>query len=156
MGHALREAEQAFAAGEVPVGAVVVGNGRVLGRGQNRIEALKDPTAHAEMLALTAACQTAGDWRLNGCWLVSTMEPCPMCLGAAALARVAGIFYGAREPRFGACGSRVDLRNVAGLTAELQLHGGVEAERAQALMQEFFQALRRDARVAESGGLENR
>jgi tRNA(adenine34) deaminase len=153
---ALDEARLALDEKEVPVGAVVVCDGRIIGRGHNRIEALKDPTAHAEMLALTAACQTIGDWRLNGAWLYSTLEPCPMCFGAAGLARVSGIIYGASEPRFGACGSRVDLTKIEGLTQGIQIQGGVEAEASQSLVQEFFQMLRRDARVVESGGLENR
>ncbi|MBU1700485.1 MAG: nucleoside deaminase [Candidatus Eisenbacteria bacterium] len=153
---AIDEARIALGEKEVPVGSVVVSDGRIIGRGHNRVEALKDPTAHAEMLALTAACQTVGDWRLNGAWLYTTLEPCPMCLGAAGLARVDGIIYGAPEPRFGACGSRADLTKIEGLTQGIQIHGGVEVEASQSLVQEFFQMLRRDARVVESGGLENR
>lgn len=156
MKRALEEGRAALKEGEVPVGAVIVADGRILGRGANRVETLKDPTAHAEMLALTAACQTVGDWRLNGAWLYSTVEPCPMCLGAAGLARVEGVVYGASEPRLGACGSRTDLTQVEDLTKGITVLGGVEAEEALSLLQEFFRSLRRGARVVESGGLENR
>ena len=156
MRRALEEARRALDEKEVPVGAVVVEGGRILGRGSNRVEALKDATAHAEMLALTAACQTRGDWRLGGAWLYTTLEPCPMCLGAAALARVEGVVFGAAETRYGACGSRVDLTDVEELTRGMRIVGGVEAEEALDLMRQFFQSLRRGARAVESGGLENR
>src|SRR5512134_2785662 len=101
---ALREAELAAEEDEVPVGCVIVQEGRVIGRGHNRVESLQDPTAHAEILALTAGSATAGSWRLIGAHAYVTIEPCLMCVGALMLARVEAICFGPREPKFGACG----------------------------------------------------
>ena len=96
---ALQEADKAFQIGEVPVGAVIVLENQLLGRGYNQTERLKDPTAHAEILAITAACETVGDWRLDHAVLYSTLEPCSMCAGAAVLARLKRIVFGASDPR---------------------------------------------------------
>jgi len=139
---ALDEAKRAAAAGEVPVGAVVVHQGRIIGRGRNGVEHLNDPTAHAEILAIGAASQTAGSWRLEGCTLYVTLEPCPMCMGAALNARVDRIVYGAPEPKFGACGSVVDLRTIPRYNHTVSVFGGVCAEEASGLMKGFFRALR--------------
>ena len=110
MREALSLARQAAAQGEVPVGAVVVGpDGAILGRGRNRREELPDATAHAEIEAIREACAALGDWRLDGCRLYVTLEPCPMCAGAIISARVPALFYGAREENFGSCGSVIDL-----------------------------------------------
>jgi tRNA(adenine34) deaminase len=153
---ALEQARAAFEEGEVPVGCVIARGGRILGRGGNRVRTSMDPTAHAEILAISAASATAGDWRLERATAYVTVEPCLMCAGALLLARVERVVFGATEPKFGALGSRTDLRSVEGLNHEYEVIGGVLAEESGALLQEFFRGLRRDARAVESGGLENR
>ncbi len=144
MRKALEEARQAAREGEVPVGCVIVLDGRLLGRGHNRVEALGDPTAHAEILAISAAAETLGTWRLDGCRAYVTVEPCIMCMGAFYQARVGEVIYGAREPKFGACGSRVDLTHIEGLNHTLAVEGGILAEDAASLMRDFFRSLRAD------------
>lgn len=139
---ALGEAQAAADEGEVPVGAVVVCDGRVIGRGRNARERLQDATAHAEILAITAASQTTGSWRLEDCTLYVTLEPCPMCLGACLNARVRRVVYGAMEPKFGACGSVVDLRAPPGFNHRLDTTGGVLGEESSRLLVGFFRALR--------------
>ncbi|MCS6970501.1 MAG: tRNA adenosine(34) deaminase TadA [Planctomycetota bacterium] len=139
---ALQEAEAAARDGEVPVGCVIVAQGRLLGRGRNARERLKDPTAHAELLAITAAAGALGDWRLNGCTLYVTLEPCPMCIGACLNARLDRVVYGAREPKAGACGSVVDLSAPPGYNHRLLVRGGVLAEESAALLTAFFRARR--------------
>ncbi|MDE2737378.1 MAG: tRNA adenosine(34) deaminase TadA [Gemmatimonadota bacterium] len=139
---ALREAERAGRRGEVPVGAVVVGAGRVLGRAGNAIEATQDPTAHAEMLALRQAAEALGTRRLLATTLYVTLEPCAMCAGAAVLARVPRLVFGAADPKAGACGS---LRNVAEdprLNHRCQVRGGVLEQECAELLKGFFTALR--------------
>ena len=135
---ALDEARAAATAGEVPVGCVIVRDGVELARGANARETLLDATAHAEMQAISAACRSAGDWRLTGCDLYVTLEPCPMCLGACLHARLRRVVYGAREPKFGACGSVVDLRAPPGFNHALSVAGGVMAEESAALLKAFF------------------
>ena len=149
MEQAFREAEKALAKGEVPVGAVVVYEGRVIGRGHNLVETLQDPTAHAEMIALTAAATSLASWRLNGAALYVTLEPCPMCMGALLLARVSMVVYGAPDPRYGACGSVVDLANCKQLHTDIHLVGEVMAERSSALLREFFAQLRNKTPAAQ-------
>ena len=139
---ALAEAERAAAAGEVPIGAVIVHDGRVIGRGRNACERLNDATAHAELVAITAAGSALGDWRLEDCTLYVTLEPCPMCLGACLNARVKRVVYGAREPKSGACGSVVDLAAPPGYNHAVAVTGGVLADLAGGLMREFFRDLR--------------
>ena len=148
---ALEEARLAAGESEVPVGCVIVGDGRILGRGRNRVEALQDPTAHAEILAISAAANTRGSWRLTGATAYVTLEPCAMCTGAFHQARVERIVYGAAEPKFGACGSRLDLTAVEGLNHTLRVDAGVLADEAGALMREFFRGLRAAARTSEDG-----
>jgi tRNA(adenine34) deaminase len=148
MEHALREAHTAFELGEVPVGAVVVFEDRIIGRGYNQIEALKDATAHAEMIALSAACNHFGDWRLEQCTLVCTLEPCPMCAGAALLSRIGTIVYGAKDPKFGGCGSIVDIPGQPKFNHHPQVAGGVMEEQVSELMKQFFRRVRdRKSRV---------
>ena len=142
MREALEEAKAAAAAGEIPVGAVVVWQGRIIGRGRNRREELKDPTAHAEMLALREAAAVRGGWRLSGTTLYCTLEPCCMCAGAAVNARVDRLVYGLRDAKAGAAGSVYDLVRSPWLNHRLQVVAGVLAEEAQGLMQAFFQGLR--------------
>lgn len=139
---ALREAQTAAAAGEVPVGCVIVHGDRVIGRGWNRTESGADPTAHAEMVAITAAASTLGYARLTGARAFVTVEPCPMCAGALLLARVEAVVFGAAEPKFGALGSRLRLHEVAGFNHAFTVRGGVLAEESAALLREFFRRLR--------------
>ncbi|MBC7188031.1 MAG: nucleoside deaminase [Calditrichaeota bacterium] len=150
MEQAFREAEKALAKGEVPVGAVVVYEGRVIGRGHNLVETLQDPTAHAEIIALTAAANSLASWRLNDSVLYVTLEPCPMCMGALLLARVSGLVYGARDPRYGACGSVVDLASHKELHAGIHIVGEVMAERSSELLRQFFASVRKRAPVGQA------
>lgn len=139
---ALREAELAATEGEVPVGAVLVCDQRVVGRGRNACERLQDATAHAEMVAITAASQALGTWRLEDCTLYVSLEPCPMCLGACLNARVKRVVYGALEPKCGACGSVVDLSSPPGYNHRITVTGGVLGEESSDLLKRFFRALR--------------
>ena len=139
---ALNEAAKAAEEGEVPVGAVIVHQGRIIGRGRNARERLQDATAHAEILAMTAASQTLGSWRLENCTLYVTLEPCPMCLGASLNARIPRVVYGAKEPKFGACGSVVDLRAPPGFNHQIDAVGGVLADESSRMLVQFFRALR--------------
>jgi tRNA(adenine34) deaminase len=139
---ALREAQQAFEEGEVPVGALVVLDGKVIGRGHNRTESLHDATAHAEMIALTAAYEHGGDWRLDNCFLFCTLEPCPMCAGAALLSRIHTIVFGARDPKFGGCGSIVDIPQSEKFNHHIEVISGVLADEVAPLMKRFFARIR--------------
>jgi tRNA(adenine34) deaminase len=140
---ALQEAALAAEEGEVPVGAVVVHAGRIIGRGHNRTEALQDPTAHAEILALSAAASYLHNWRLKGATIYVTVEPCLMCTGALVLARVKCIVFGAHDPKFGACGSVYDIPWDNRLNHKLEVRPGVLAAESTGLLQTFFQAQRR-------------
>lgn len=142
MREALAEAQQAAAAGEIPVGAVVVWQGRVIGRGHNRRETLADPTAHAEMLALREAGQARGGWRLSGATLYCTLEPCCMCAGALVNARVETLVYAVADAKTGGAGSVYDLVRSPWLNHRLRVIPGVLADEALALMQSFFEGLR--------------
>ena len=144
MGEALREAERAAERGEVPIGAVVVHEGRVIGRGHNQTEMLRDATAHAEMLALTQAAEALGNWRLTGATLYCTVEPCTMCCGAMVLCRVARLVYGAADPKFGAVVSIADVLSNPRHNHRVQVLSGVRADEAAALLQAFFQSLRKE------------
>jgi tRNA(adenine34) deaminase len=138
MREALALAAQAAAAGEVPVGAVVVKMGGIIGRGFNRPITSADPTAHAEIVALREAAATLGNYRLVGCDLYVTLEPCVMCVGAMAHARIARIVYGAADPKTGACGSIVDLPRLAAFNHHGTFEGGLLAEECGAVLKEFF------------------
>lgn len=142
MRQALEEARRAADEGEVPVGCVIVLGDRIVGRGRNRVEGLQDPTAHAEILALSAAAGTLGTWRLDEATAFVTLEPCMMCLGAFHQARVARVVFGAAEPKFGACGSRLDLTGSLGLNHAVRIERGVRAEESADLLRRFFRALR--------------
>jgi tRNA(adenine34) deaminase len=142
MGWALKEAEKALIHDEVPVGAVVIYKGRVIGRGYNQTESLNDPTAHAEMIAISAAANTLKSWRLEKCSLVVTLEPCAMCAGAVVLARISQLIYGAADPKAGACGS---LRNIVQdyrLNHRVDLISGILAEESAGILKAFFQKVR--------------
>ncbi len=138
MRDALAEAARAGAAGEVPVGAVLVKEGRVVSRGSNRPIASHDPTAHAEIVALREAAAAEGNYRLPGCELYVTLEPCAMCVGALVHARLARIVYGARDPKTGACGSIVDLPALGQWNHHGVFEGGVLAEECAAVLRRFF------------------
>lgn len=134
---ALAEAEKAFDAGEIPVGAVIVRDGEVIARAHNLCEAQNDPTAHAELLAIRAAGERLGTWRLSECTLYVTLEPCPMCTGAAINARVGRIVFGAKDPRAGACGSLCNLPAYP-LECKPEITHGIEDARSRELLRAFF------------------
>jgi tRNA(adenine34) deaminase len=135
---ALREAERALEAGDVPVGAVVVHDGRVIGRGCNQREQLQDPTAHAEMIALTAAAAAMETWRLEGCTIYVTLEPCTMCAGAIVLARIERLVFGATDPKAGACGSVYNVVDDPRLNHRVPTTAGVLADECGRLLSDFF------------------
>ena len=139
---AMREAQRAFDDGEVPVGAVVVHEGRVIGRGYNQIERLQDPTAHAEMIALTAAANHQSSRRLDGCTLYVTLEPCPMCAGAVVLARVPTLVFGAYDPKAGACGTLFNIPEDGRLNHRVQVVPGVLDRESEELLKGFFGRVR--------------
>jgi tRNA(adenine34) deaminase len=143
MTEALALAEQAGAAGEIPVGAVIVDrDGQIIGRGSNRRES-GDPLGHAELIAIRQAAEAIGDWRLEGTTMVVTLEPCAMCAGALVNARVAKLIFGAFDPKAGFCGSLGNLVQDARLNHRLEVISGVEAEASRKLLQGFFQGLRK-------------
>jgi tRNA(adenine34) deaminase len=144
MGEALVEAERAFEEGEVPVGAVVVHENNVVGRGHNRTMRTGYPFEHAEVVALWDAVSKVGAHALSQCVLYSTVEPCVMCIGAAILARVPRVVFGAHEPQTGACESVLSIPNEPGLGHRIVVSGGVEAQRCRDLMRRFFQERRVD------------
>lgn len=144
---AVRQAEQAFELGEVPVGAVVVFENQIIGRGHNQTEALHDATAHAEMIALSAAFNRFGDWRLENCYLFSTLEPCTMCAGAAVLARIKTIVYGAADPKFGGCGSIFSIPDEPKLNHRIELIPGILAADSVILMKDFFRQVRQGKEI---------
>ena len=138
MREALRQAARAYEAEEVPVGAVVVCEGRVIARDFNRVELLKDATAHAEMLALTAAEAAVGDWRLNGCTLYATNEPCPMCAGAIVHCRLDRVVFGAADSKGGAAGGAMNMLQFPTLNHNCDITAGVREEDCRALLLQFF------------------
>jgi tRNA(adenine34) deaminase len=142
MEEAIGLAREAGEAGEVPVGAVALFEGRVVGRGRNRREEDRDPTAHAELLALREAARTLGRWRLTGVTLVATLEPCAMCAGAMVLARIDRLAYGADDPKAGAAGSLQDLTSDPRLNHRFPVVRGIRAGDCGALLREFFRARR--------------
>ena len=142
MGEALALARTAAGRGEVPVGAVVVRDGVVIGRGGNAPIAASDPTAHAEIAALREAGRALGNYRLPGCELYVTIEPCAMCAGAIIHARIARVVFGARDPKTGACGSVIDLFAEPRLNHHAQVVAGVRADECGALLSQFFAARR--------------
>ena len=150
MGEALREADRAYSREEVPIGAIVVRSGRIIARGYNQVELLKDATAHAEMLALTAAEEAVGDWRLTDCTLYVTKEPCPMCAGAIVHTRLARVVFGAPDPKAGAAGSALNLLQFPTLNHKCDITSGVRDAECRQLLQTFFSE-QRAARKLEDG-----
>lgn len=142
MGEALRQAEKAFRAGEVPVGAVIVRGDRIIARAWNQVELLKDATAHAEMLVLTMAQEEAGDWRLTDCTLYVTKEPCPMCAGAIVHCRLARVVFGASDARGGAAGGALNLLQFPGLNHHCEITAQVRSDESVQLLRSFFRARR--------------
>ncbi len=135
---AYHEAVAALDHEDVPVGAVVVHEGRIIGRGRNQREQLQDPTAHAEMIAITAAAAHLSSWRLDDCAIYVTLEPCAMCAGALVLARIRRLVFGARDPKAGACGSLFNLCADARLNHRVEITEGVMAEDCSLILREFF------------------
>ncbi len=140
---ALDEAEQAIRDGEVPIGAVIVHQGRVIASAHNQREQLHDPTAHAEMIAITQAAEALQSWRLDGCTLYVTLEPCPMCAGAIVQARIPTVVYGASDPKAGAVDSLYQLLNDPRLNHRCDVFPGVLAEPCGQILSRFFQEQRR-------------
>jgi len=143
MREALAEARHAASLREVPVGAVVVRAGEIIGRGHNRREIDGDPLAHAEMFAIRQAAQAVGNWRLTGCYLYVTLEPCPMCAGALVNSRIERLVFGTRDPKAGYCGSLGNLVADARLNHRLEVVEGVLSEECSEVLRRFFGELRR-------------
>src|SRR5450755_3251187 len=148
MGEALRQAAMAYEKDEVPVGAVIVREGRIIARAFNQVELLKDATAHAEMLALTQAESAVGDWRLTDCTLYVTKEPCPMCAGAMVHTRLARVVFGADDPKGGAAGGALNLLQFPTLNHRCEITGGLRLEECRALLQNFFTEQRAEQKPA--------
>lgn len=145
MREALAEARKAESLGEVPIGAVVVRDGLVVGRGHNLRETLNDATAHAEMIAIRDACTRLGAWRLLGCTLYVTLEPCPMCAGAIVQSRLPRIVFGAADPKAGCAGTLMNLLQEPRFNHRAEVAGGVLADECALLLRRFFRRLRQDA-----------
>ena len=140
---AFREAEKAFEQDEVPIGAVVVQNGQIIGRGYNQCESLIDPTAHAEIIAITSASNTIKDWRLKDCQLYVTKEPCPMCAGALVNARINMVIFGMYDEKEGCCGSLYQLCRDNRFKHQLTVKGGIMEDACTLIIQEFFKKQRK-------------
>ena len=152
MDEALRQARRALARDEVPVGAVVVRNGRIIARAFNQVETLKDATAHAEMLALTQAQAAVGDWRLVDCTLYVTKEPCPMCAGAIVHTRLQRVVFGAGDPKGGAGGGAMNLLQFPTLNHRCEITAGVRLEESRTLLLDFFTQHRQVRKAARREG----
>lgn len=135
---ALQEAEKALDSDEVPVGAVVVFENKIIGKGYNQVERLKDPTAHAEMIAITAASNHVSNWRLNNCDIYVTLEPCVMCTGALLNARINSIYFSSFDPKFGACGSLYNLAEEGKYNHKVKLFSGLYSTESEKLLKDFF------------------
>jgi len=143
MKQALIQAQKAFEAEEIPIGAIVVHNGKIIGRGYNQREQLNDPTAHAEIIAITAAANTIGDWRLNNCSLYVTKEPCPMCAGAIINSRLEMVIFGTYDEEMGCCGSLYQICGDPRFKTKVAVKGGILEKESLSLIQDFFK-VRRD------------
>lgn len=143
MREALKEAEKAFDMGEVPIGCVVVKDGHIIGRGFNRTEFEKDPTAHAEILAIREAAKFLGGWRLSGAEVYVTCEPCAMCAGAMVWARVQKVVFGTKDSKGGAAGSVMNVLQEDGFNHQVEIESGVLEEECKAILQKFFREIRR-------------
>lgn len=139
---ALQLAERAYEEGEIPVGAIVVLNNQIIGKGYNQVEKLKDPTAHAEMIALSAACDTIGNKYLKDATLYVTLEPCPMCAGALVWSKIDKVVYGASDPKAGACGSVLNILNNSDLNHRSEIIQGILEQDSEFLLKSFFSSKR--------------
>ena len=144
MSEALKEAQKAFEEDEVPVGSVIVHDGRIIARGHNQIERLKDPTAHAEIIAITSAANYLGTKWLNEASLYVTIEPCSMCAGAMVLARIKNLYFGASDPKTGACGSVIDIANHKKLNHRIKVTRGILETECSSLLKDFFRKKRKN------------
>jgi len=142
MDFAFKEAEKAFEKKEIPVGAVIVNNNQIVGRGHNMRESLIDPTAHAEIIAITSAAATLNSWRLDDCTLYVTLEPCAMCAGAILNARIPRLVFGTYDDKAGMCGSVDNLCDMNLLNHKTTVKGGVEADKCQSILNSFFKNIR--------------
>lgn len=142
MGEALRQARLAYGSQEVPVGAVIVRDTKIIARAHNQVELLKDATAHAEILAITQAAHSVGDWRLDGCTMFVTKEPCPMCAGAITLSRIQRLVFGVRDERAGGAGSVFAVTSAKGLNHTVDVVAGLKEVEARELLQNFFREQR--------------
>ena len=140
---ALKEAEKALSIGEVPVGAVIEKDGVIIGRGHNKTETAKDPTMHAEILAIREAAQKVGGWRLLGCQMYVTTEPCSMCAGAIVLARIKKVYIGTLDRKTGACGSLMNILQDERLNHNVEIETGIMQQECEKIMKSFFQKLRK-------------
>jgi len=140
---AIEEAQKAAEIGEVPIGAVIVRDGEIVGRGYNLRETRKDPTLHAEMIAIREASERLGGWRLIGCTLYVTLEPCPMCAGAIVQSRVEQVVYGATDPKAGCAGTLMDLLNEPRFNHQVPVVSGILEEECGQLLKDFFRGLRK-------------
>ena len=143
MQEALKQAQQAFGEEEVPVGAVIVHQGKIIARGYNQVERLKDPTAHAEMIAITSAANYLGTKWLNEASLYVTIEPCSMCAGALVLARIKNLYFGASDPKTGACGSVINIVNHKKLNHQIKVTSGILQEECSSILSDFFKKKRK-------------
>jgi tRNA(adenine34) deaminase len=155
MGEALRQAAKAYELGEVPVGAVVVRDGRIIARAYNQVEMLKDATAHAEMLVLTQAEEAVGDWRLTDCTLYVTKEPCPMCAGAIVHVRLSRVVFGASDLKAGAAGSALNLLQFPTLNHQCPITSGVREPECRMFLQQFFSEQRANQKAKDKESRDN-
>lgn len=142
MQYAYREAEKAYEKGEIPIGAVIVFDNMIIGKGHNQVETLKDPTAHAEIIALTSAAEYLTSKVLLGCTMYVTLEPCSMCAGAIVLAKLDALFFGAYDNKSGACGSVLNITNNKALNHRLSVTGGIMDDKCGELLRSFFDVKR--------------
>ena len=145
MSHAYNEALKAWQANEVPIGAIIEFNGNIIARAFNQVESLNDPTAHAEILAITQATEIIGDWRLNGATLYVTKEPCPMCSGASVMARLSRVVYAVADPKMGCLGGAASIQDLPKLNHRVTVESGVLEHECKAVLQEYFQRKRADS-----------
>lgn len=150
---ALEEAKKALAFDETPVGAVIVKDGKIIGRGYNRVETFTDPTAHAEIIAIGAAAEATGYERLEGCVMYVTLEPCPMCAGAIVLARIPTLVFGATDPKAGACGSLYDICRDGRMNHSVEVISGILETECSSLLKDFFKRIREKKRESRNPGI---
>ena len=151
MRHALAEAQLALKKNEVPIGAVVVYEDKIIGRGHNQVESLKDPTAHAEIIAIGAACNFLNSWRLSGCSIYVTVEPCSMCAGAIVLSRPERLIFGAKDPKTGACGSLYNIVQDIRLNHQVEVTPYILEQECTQILESFFEKIRQGTAESKNG-----